>query len=498
MFEFLLPQFPGLLLERVFNGFEITVLTLRSSQIGSNCPNCQTCSEKVHSYYTRHLQDLPLAQQQLRLVLKARRFYCHNQGCPKLTFAENFGQTIQAYARRTARCATTLTEIARLVGGQTGAELAQIVGIPASRDTLLRLLNKLAKPEVGTPKVVGVDDWAWKKGQRYGTIIVDLLQHRPLDLLPDRNSQSVANWLAQYPSIEIVSRDRGPVYIEGVRRGAPQARQVTDRWHLLKNLSEHLQKFLASKTNLIRQQTKQMHQAKIGKLPRGGAQNLKPTLGPMAAAPSSGRIYQVNTQRLAEYAERFERIHALRAQKLPIAHIARELNLSRMTIYKYLALKEPVGATPLPFEHSSLRGTRMLDPFGPYLLTRWQQGCRNATQLWQEIRVQGFNGSRRGVQAYIRSLRSQPAVPPPTHKAVTPLDDEQVQTLAELARERKLPNSAYQAVWLFTRNHQQLKDWERQWLVELCEADEKIALTYSQAQLFVKMVREHNSQPLSQ
>ncbi len=214
------------------------VLVVNSTSLLASCPVCQTSSRQVHSYYTRTIADLCWADRQVRLELHVRRFVCSNTACSRRTFAEQFGEQIKAYARRTKRCASQLQTIGLMLGGNAGARLAEAQGIPVSSDTLLRLVRATDVPERSTPEVLGVDDFALRKGVKYGTILLNLERQCLVDLLPDREKATVATWLKSHPGVKMVSRDRGGAYAEAAREAAPDAIQIADRFHLSQNAGE--------------------------------------------------------------------------------------------------------------------------------------------------------------------------------------------------------------------------------------------------------------------
>ena len=226
----------GLVVDRHEIGEAEITVHAHSASLTSHCPACGLASCSVHSRYGRSLGDLPAHGRRLRIRLSARRFRCRNAACERRVFTERFApDLIQAHARRTSRLDLLTHAIALALGGRPGERLVERLSMPVSADTLLRLLRRRATPTPSDVRVVGIDDFAWLKGQRYGTVICDLERRCTIDLLPDREGGTVAAWLAAHPGIEIVCRDRGSGFREGATKGAPQALQICDRWHLLEN-----------------------------------------------------------------------------------------------------------------------------------------------------------------------------------------------------------------------------------------------------------------------
>jgi transposase len=251
--DFLLPPCPGLKLTHLEVCDQQLVLTVTSTAPVACCPVCQTASRQVHCYYTRTLADLCWADFQVRLKFHVRRFVCANTTCTRRTFAERLGEQVKAYARRTKRCDAQLQAISLMLGGNAGARLAKIMGLAVSSDTLLRLVRAREIPEQQTPEVLGIDDFALRKGQKYGTVLVDLEKQHVVDLLPDREKTTVAAWLQAHPGVKVVSRDRGGSYAEAAREAAPLAIQIADRFHLSQNLGETLERILRREYPLIGQ-----------------------------------------------------------------------------------------------------------------------------------------------------------------------------------------------------------------------------------------------------
>lgn len=230
-------------------------LVVQAVQSQACCPKCQHPSTSLHSHYQRSIADLPWHGVAVKIQLHTRKFRCRNKLCKQSVFCERLPKVVDSYARKTVRLDVALTLLAFALGGEAGARAACGLELAVSGDTLLRRIRRAAIAEVSTLKVLGVDDWAKRKGQSYGTILVDLEQHRPIDLLPDRESATLTAWLHAHPGIEIVSRDRSPSYAAGINEGAPRAVQIADRFHLLKNMRETLEKFLLRLERQLRRQT---------------------------------------------------------------------------------------------------------------------------------------------------------------------------------------------------------------------------------------------------
>ena len=209
------------------------------------CPSCRTVSTSVHSRYRRRPADLPASGKPVRLQLAVRRFYCRDPACPRRTFAERFPKLLARHAQRTRRLADAQARTGLALGGQPAARLLAHLAMPASATTLLRTIRGLRLPNAPRPCVVGVDDWALRKGRTYGTIVVDLERRRPIDLLTDRSAETWAAWLRRQPQIRLVARDRSTEYARGTTQGAPEAVQVADRWHLLLNTRQMIERWLA-------------------------------------------------------------------------------------------------------------------------------------------------------------------------------------------------------------------------------------------------------------
>ncbi|HLZ60459.1 MAG TPA: ISL3 family transposase, partial [Ktedonosporobacter sp.] len=246
---------------------EETKMITATSQTTSReafCPVCQQPAYRVHSHYVRTLADLPCSGQQVRWLVQVRRFWCENTQCQRVIFTERLPTCAPAYARRTVQQATVLCEVAFALGGKGGERIAKLLSMATSHDTLLRLMQRAEPPAVTAPRILGLDDFAWKKGDRYGTLIIDQEAHKVVDVLPDRDAETVTKWLQEHPGAQIISRDRAGAYADGARKGAPHARQIADRFHLLVNLHRAMLRFFERKHEILKRILKQEHALNTG------------------------------------------------------------------------------------------------------------------------------------------------------------------------------------------------------------------------------------------
>ncbi len=239
-FTSLLDLPPGYVVRSITVELHQVTITLASLASRAACPVCGTRSSRLHSNYQRTVADLPCAGRQIVFHLHTHKWRCLNQACARQVFAERLDPFIHVFARMTTRLSQTLEQIGLATSGEGGTRLAEDLGMATSPTTLLRRVMAVPAPTSPPPRNIGLDEWASRRGRRYGTIIVDLERHRVVDLLADREVDTVAAWLEQHPTIELVSRDRSREFARAIAQGAPQAIQVLDRWHLLKNLTEIL------------------------------------------------------------------------------------------------------------------------------------------------------------------------------------------------------------------------------------------------------------------
>ena len=294
---------------------------------------------------------------------------------PRRVFAERVGTVALPRLRRTGRLVEVHRCLGLAMGGAPGARLAARLAVPVGADTLLRAVRAMLLPGTGAPRVVGIDDWAWRRGHTYGTLVVDLERRRPIALLPDRQATTVTAWLEAHPSVEVVARDRAGAYAEGVRQGAPEAQQVADRWHLLRNLGDALIRVLERHRRDLAAVHAALEQTSEGATARARALSVsRPRRRARAANPTH-----------AARRARFEAVKARCDRGWTQTRIAADLGLDRKIVRAWLR------AGRLPSWQQPPRGS-CIEPFEDHLRRRWNEGCRNAAQLWRELREEGFQG----------------------------------------------------------------------------------------------------------
>jgi Transposase/zinc-finger of transposase IS204/IS1001/IS1096/IS1165 len=386
-----LPLSDGLFIERVTASARELLVQVFSSLPNASCPLCGVQAWCIHSRYIRRVADLPSAGRHVTLLLSVRKFFCPNPACSRTIFAEQFPDLVPSYARLTIRLREALVALGLATSGEVASRLAPRLGMQVASTTLLRRVRAVPVAPAGKVRVLGVDDFAWKKGQTYAAILVDLELRRPIDLLPDRSEQTLQAWLRAHPEVEIVSRDRGGEYAVAARKGAPQAQQVADRFHLLKNLRERLKELMVRKQTCLPEVEERVSDgvtAKAQGIKDTGVQqtaenHLEPdaekhyrTIPPFPYQRPPGMSYdtfQKQVRRDKRYA-RYQDVRTLFAQGLSQRAIARKLKLSRKTVGEF------VLAEQYPERYQFTAGARrsLLDPYKGYLLQRWQQGCRNS------------------------------------------------------------------------------------------------------------------------
>ncbi|MFJ9089779.1 ISL3 family transposase [Streptomyces sp. NPDC102384] len=397
----LFPTVLGVVLTTVHTVDGVLRIEAATTADRAHCPDCRHGSERIHGSYLRFPADVPIAGQPVVIVLRVRRFVCVNTACQRRTFVEQVEGLTRRFGRWTERLRVVLGVIGLALAGRAGSRLAGQLGIRVSKNTVLRTVMELPVLRVRTPRVLGIDEFALRKGHVYGTILVDVETRQPIDLLPDRTVPTVTDWLVDHPGVEVICRDRAIAFAEAGRLGAPGAIHVADRWHIWKNLAEAVEKTVVHHRALLR-------------APDGGDRiRTQPilNLGTLAlAVPTEPR----RTGRLSERVrDQHAAVHALLAQGMGLRPIGRRLGLARNTVRR---LARAAGPDELLVGQWTGRAS-ILDPYKPFLHQRWAEGQTIGTRLFEELREQGFRGGDVVVRKYVRRLRDafphqQPGSPP--------------------------------------------------------------------------------------
>src|SRR3954449_3932942 len=366
---------PGFTVEHAERDSTEVRLTLRHGAGSSLCPGCGTAARRIHSHYQRLLGDLPMAGWTVRLKLEARRFRCDAAGCRRRVFTERFDPDVLApWARRTNRLDELVHHLAIALGGRPASRLARRLMLPVSKDALLRVVRRRGSPRLAPPTVVGVDDWAWRRNQRYGTIICDLDRHRTIALLPDREPATAQDWFSSQPQVAIMARDRAGGYALAVARALPDATQVADRWHLMENASRA---FLDAVRVSMRQ--------------------IRSVLGAATINPD-----------LLTAAERIQYEGYLRREdaNAAILALARE-GVTIREIVRCTAHSRGLVRRVLRGQRSDVFRVResSLELHLPWLDQQWTAGQRNGAALWRHLQQQGFRGCLRVVAEWAARRR---------------------------------------------------------------------------------------------
>lgn len=404
----------------------------------------------------------------VRLNLRVRRFRCRNQACSKQTFAERWGNWLKPHAQKTTRNKKALYHIGQVAGGEGGSRLLSHLKMEASGTTLIRIIRSQPLREIEKPQIIGVDDWAIKKGRTYGTIIVDLERQQPIELLPDRTAESLATWLQGQPNIQIVTRDRSPEYAKGIQNGAPNAEQIADRWHLLLNLYQVLERY-------IRQSHKQLCELPITTYP--DRDSITERRGSFIRAEQDMiESRQSRSRRMALYQD----IQRRKLAGESILSISKALTLHRETVRTFYYSKQ------FPERSQSVLKPSILDQYVPYLEKRWAEGCGDARALWREIQLRGYPGGYGLVNKWLRPRRRK-ASPYTTRKA----RPSSIWVKETRLSTQKFPSAKKIARILF-QSESILNVEEREFISQL-QRDASISKLYPLVQSYVIMINKRDS-----
>jgi transposase len=383
------------------------LITVRDAAEQAVCRSCHAPAARRHGSYRRRVHHDAVEGNPVVIEIEVTRFRCDNPGCGLGTFTMQVPGLAPRRARRSLALTATLQLVARATGGRPGARIAAQLGIgaTASPRSLIRLLRAL--PQAGPAHVrhLGVDDFATRRGRTYGTVLVDLDSNTVIDLLNDRESATLAAWLRHHPEVEVICRDRAGAYADGAATGAPEAIQVADRFHLWKNLIDYVDKTVAR------------HRADLAE-PRHDHEGSDPPQNMSSASAAAAEAAIQERREDGRIVPRTRERHRAVHERLALGHshsqIARDLGINRATVRKFAR-----AADPEELLVRSAPGTRPspLDGYTDHLHRRWDQGCRNAARLTEEIKTRGYDGSPQTVRRYLHTFRAHGTTIPTTPAA---------------------------------------------------------------------------------
>jgi len=448
LLNLLLPNASQLSCDRLFRLGRTLCIDLLTTTNGARCPACQTLSRQQHSTYLRIVADLPWADWQVSLRIQVKRYFCRHPGCAKVTFAERLPGIVKPYRRRTIRLIEKQTRAAHEMSGEVAAKVCELFNLPISGDTAIRLIRDTPENEIDNPTVLGVDDWAMCKDQTYGTILVDLERRQVVDLLTDRTEETFATWLKAHPGIKIITRDRAPEYAAAAAQAAPNAVQVADRFHLLRNIYDVQRRFLDRHPEVLRK-----------------------------AAQQATRMYTVETDPAGSPSDQtvshrqllFEEVKTLQRQGWNYCQIARHLHIDRRTVRRCFHFKEYPGRSTGAGPRSTIL------PYLDYVIRRWQEdGCHNQKKIYRELQGMGYGGSYSSVWGAIKQA----------------IRDGKIEGVRRSSVPKVRRLSVAKAAWLMVIDPETLSSEDELLRQTLCQLSSVLELAYQLAQRFVRMVRE--------
>lgn len=435
---------------------------------------CGGLTHRIHSRYERTLADLPCVDFSLRLVIQVCKFFCLNPNCRRRIFTERLPEVAAPWARKTLRFIQRLQSIALSLGGAAGARSAQLLGYASSGSTLLNHLQRLSLPAYKTPKALGVDDFAFRKGHNYGTILVDLKTHQPIALLADRKAETLIAWLQAHPGVEVLSRDRSKTYKKAMTEGAPSAIQVADRFHLVKNLSEVLERTLEGYRTELKKVEHSQQQVTLAVSPE---KVVVARPNPTATQKAQQRILSNQKHRIKQQ----QAVKKMRVQQCPPSVIAQQLGVSRNTVERY-------GSSPdfpkVPARRPTF-GRSLIDPYKQQLLGWWNDGVRQPSILMELLELIGYKGTLRTLQRYISGLRRAQGLPPSRFRVVKPLP--------KVTVPESPPFTPRQAAYLIVLRPENRQAEETDLLERMTQQHPDLALLVDLADAFLQLVRQRQA-----
>jgi len=392
------------------------VISASATAATADCPDCGTTAARIHGRYERVLRDAPLAGAAVVIRLTVRRFVCDGAGCQRRTFVEQVPGLTTPHARYSPPLRAALTAVAVTLAGRPGARLAAALGMIASRDTLLNLLRAVPDPQpdprCGELDVIGIDDFALRRGHVYGTVVLDMRTRRPIDVLPGRDGDPVAEWLRAHPGVQIVCRDRAGAYAEGARAGAPQAIQVADRWHVWHNLGEAVDKTVTAHHACVRAAAAVATQppaeppAETASIPAPAPAPAKDAAGAVPQPDGVRDVCGRERRLVVRTRERYAAVQQLMAEGHSLNQICQQLRLDHGTVRRF--------ARATSVEELLVKATNRtgkLDGYTDHLLARVHDGVTDAVALHTELQQLGFTGSVQTVRRFLHPLRDTAARP---------------------------------------------------------------------------------------
>jgi len=404
----LFPHLAGLRVHRVEDAGDAVVISASCRAESACCPRCGQESSRVHGGYSRVVADGAAGGRPVLIALRVRRFRCRQYSCPQITFVEQAAGLTSRYRRRSVPLAAMLAGFGLELAGRAAARLAGLLGVAVHPSTVLRLVAALPEPRLtAAPEVLGVDDFALRKGQVYGTVLVDIATGDTVDLLPDREAATLEAWLKAHPGATVICRDRAGAYAEGARNGAPQAAQVADRWHLWHNLAGHAEKTVARHRGCLTEPPAADAASPPGTTEQQAAEQEQEEAGPaIPDGPADGAGTEGRLE--ARTRERYAAIHELLQAGESLHAIGRALSLSRPTVRRFAR-----AASAGELLGGAIGKESKLDSFRAYIHQRWNEGLTDAAALHAELQHRGFTGSVRTVRRYVAPFRQATAAADP-------------------------------------------------------------------------------------
>ena len=435
-------------------------LHLHGKRKTAQCPECFKRSDSVHSCRRRRIQHPPCSGHTLWLVFSVRHWYCRNPACSRKIFAESLAPFAGSHQQSSQALQNLQRQLGLIAGGEAGKRAATAAGLRCSADTLLRrVINTPETKQSGAPHV-GIDEWAWHRGHRYGTLIVNLDTHRPLVLLLGRDQRTLATWFRKYPEIQIVSRDRSGVYATAAREGAPQARQVADRWHLLKNIGDAPERMMYRHIPLIRLVASELSPKK------------SPDPEPSVPAASLRRPERLKQQTRKKRHQRWTEVMALHNKGCSFREISRITGLSRVTVSRW------VGSGTFPEMSTRPPKRGLLDPWREWLKEQRESGNYNASRIWREMVARGFTGSETIVRDAVAKWRK--GWNPPVTTAV------RLPSVSRVSR--------WLMPWRITRDEE---NYASRFISLMCEKEPELKIAQQLALEFYRILKTQNKSQLS-